>query len=32
MKAIRNVVMAAVCWLLIVVAGWLLDMNDYPQG
>lgn len=32
MKALRNVVMAAVCWLLIVVIDVLLDVNDYPQG
>ena len=32
MKAASNFFMAVVCWLLITVADWLLDMNDYPQG
>jgi hypothetical protein len=32
MKFILYFCMAAVCWLLITVADWLLDMSDYPQG
>ncbi len=32
MKAAIDFCMAALCWLLITAADWLLDMNDYPQG
>lgn len=28
----KNILMATLCWIVITVADWLLDMNEFPQG